>query len=378
MVTVGNSVRLAGAVEVPEPSAIALTLISLATGGHLAWRRRRRVDKLRLSSPAIRLAAVVTLLATNLAGATPITVEWVTVGDSGNMADIAPTGYGAVTDVFRLMKYEMTNSDYTIFLNAVAKTDPYFLYNPEMSTDVQGGITRTGTPGDYIYAVKPNMASKPVTYVSWFDAARMANWMHNGATGFSSTETGAYTLAGATSGAAPQANAFASFYVPSEDQWYKAAYYRGGGTNAGYYDYATQSDASPTPATADGAGNGSAGSVGNFANFNAAAQWNGDNFGGVTSVGTNGGPGAYGTFDMSGNVYEWNDLSGAAGLERGVRGGGWNINATYLSSSVSGTHLASFEGNLVGFRLAAVPEPSTCATMTVAGLAGTLHLALDW
>jgi formylglycine-generating enzyme required for sulfatase activity len=192
----------------------------------------------------------------------------------------------------------------------------------------------------------------------------------NGATGTSSTETGAYTLNNATSGNAPAVNPGATFYVPTEDQWYKAAYYKGGSTNAGYWDYATQSNTAPTAVTSGTTGIGSAGSTGNFANYNRGADWNGQD-GNVTTVGTNGGPSAYGAFDMSGNLVEWNDLTGSAGSSRGLRGGRWNGLAVGLSSSSGGTGGPSDENGNVGFRLASpvpVPEPSTCV-MALAGLA---------
>jgi len=148
------------------------------------------------------------------------------------------------------------------------------------------------------------MGDKPVNYVSWFDAARVANWLMNGATPSSNTEDGAYTLVeGQTTGTAPARNNGATFYIPTEDQWYKAAYYKGGGTNAGYWDYATRSDTAPTAVTAGVTGIGSAGNTGDFANYNSDADWNGRD-GNVTTVGTNGGPSAYGAFDMSGNVLE--------------------------------------------------------------------------
>jgi hypothetical protein len=40
-------------------------------------------------------------------------------------------------------------------------------------------------------------------------------------------------------------NAGAQFFIPTVDQWDKAAYYRGRGCNAGYWSYAKQSDAVP-------------------------------------------------------------------------------------------------------------------------------------
>ncbi len=308
-----------------------------------------------------------------IAPAHAVTIDWVTVGDPGNTADTTgfPNPAGAVADAFQIMKFEWTNSQYVEFLNAVDPngTNPNAIYNTSMGSDARGGISfDTNASTGSKYAPRTNMGDKPVNFVSWFDAARVANWLQNGQ-GSGSTETGAYTLVGGqTSGTAPAVNSGASYFLPTEDQWYKAAYYKGGSTNAGYWDYATQSDTAPTPVTAGTTGIGSAGNTGNFANYNGGANWNGD-AGNVTTVGTNGGASAYGAFDMNGNLYEWNDLTGAAGSSRGVRGGYGNSAASELSSSSSGAIDPSLEGFDIGFRLAspvAVPEPSTW----VMGLAG--------
>lgn len=315
---------------------------------------------------------VVALLASLAVPARAVTIDWVTVGDPGNTADTTgePNPAGAVADSFQIMKYEWTNSQYADFLNSVdaGGTNPNSVYNTNMGSDARGGISFTsGAASGSKYAVRSNMGDKPVNYVDWFAAARVSNWLMNGATGTSSTETGAYTLNNATAGDAPAVNSGATFYVPTEDQWFKAAYYKGGNTNAGYWDYATQSDTGPTAVTAGTTGIGSAGNTGNFANFTSAADWNSQN-GNVTTVGTNGGASAYDTFDMSGNIWEWNDLTGAAGSSRGLRGGSWSTNASFLSSSNSSSFDPSFEFSSIGVRLAAVPEPSTCA-MAVVGLA---------
>ncbi|NBV47181.1 MAG: PEP-CTERM sorting domain-containing protein [Planctomycetia bacterium] len=297
-----------------------------------------------------------------------VTIDWVTVGDPGNAADTTgdPNPAGAVADEFRIMKYEWTNSQYVEFLNAVDPDglNPQDIYSASMGSNARGGISFTSgnSPGSK-YAARTNMGDKPVNYVSWFDAARVANWLQNGGSNYGSTDssatapqnTGAYTLATATSGTAFTRNSGAQYYIPTEDQWYKAAYYKGSGTNAGYWDYATQSDTAPTAVTSGSTGIGSAGSTGNFANFNRTADWNNQD-GNVTTVGTNGGPSVYGAFDMGGNVWEWNEA--LIGSSRGVRGGYWINSAFNLSSSVRSAAGPSDENFAIGFRLAGsgVPE----------------------
>jgi formylglycine-generating enzyme required for sulfatase activity len=183
-----------------------------------------------------RVAALVVALLTSLAlPAHAVTIDWVPVGNPGNTADTTgqPNPAGAVADAFRIMKFEFTNQQYTDFLNSIAATDTYSLYNASMGSNARGGITRSGASGSYTYATRTNMGDKPVNFVSWFDAARVSNWLMNGGTSSSSTETGAYTLNGGTSGNAPAVNSGAAVYIPTENQWYKAAYYKGGSTNAG-------------------------------------------------------------------------------------------------------------------------------------------------
>ena len=334
----------------------------------------RRTAARLITASCLALAA----LCTSLTPAHAVTIDWVTVGDAGNSAD--DTGYGAVAESYRIGKYEVTIGQYTAFLNAAAKSDPYSLYNTNMATNLNSaGISRAGSSGAYTYSVigpsgvTPAGASspgnRPMAFVRWFDAARFANWMHNGQ-GSGSTETGAYTLAGATSGTAPARNPGAQFYIPTEDQWYKAAYYKGGGTNAGYWDYATQSDSAPGNTIGSGANQANY-YVANWAVTQSSSYSDSQNY--LTDVGAfTGSPSAYGTFDQSGNVWELNDLTGAAGSSRGYRGGDWNSNSELsLSSSWRETGAPTIAGSGLGFRLAspvAVPEPSTWA-MGLAGIA---------
>jgi len=304
------------------------------------------------------------------ASAHAVTIDWVTVGDPGNAA--YTTGYGAVADSYQIGKYEVTIQQYADFLNAAAKSDLYSLYNASMASNGNSrGISRVGSSGSYNYSVIGS-GNRPITFVSWFDAARFANWMQNGQ-GSGDTETGAYTLNGATSGTAPAANPSAQFYIPTENQWTKAAYYKGGSTNAGYWTYATQSDATP--------GN-QIGSAANQVNYwrsstgyavtQSTSYSSSRNY--LTDVGAfTSSQSAYGTFDQSGNVWEWNDLTGTADTDRGIRGGYWDTgNAFELSAGDRAQISATAEDAFTGFRLASpvapVPEPSTYA-MALAGLA---------
>jgi len=197
-------------------------------------------------------------LASSFSTLNPLSLSnFVTVGDANNDSDGG--GYGGVSYSYAIGKYVVTNTEYREFLAAVAATDTYDLYSTDMA-DARGGITRSGSSGTYTYAVKTNYGNKPVIFVNWFDCSRYCNWLHNGKpTGSqnnSTTEDGAYTLNGATTGSAVAKNAGAKYHIPTENEWYKAAYYKRGGTSAGYWIYATQSNALPDFVSADSAGNG--------------------------------------------------------------------------------------------------------------------------
>ena len=271
-----------------------------------------------------------------------ISIDYVTVGNAGKAADTSDGDggtsgiqrYGAVSYTYNIGKYEVTNSQYVDFLNAKAVTDTYSLYNTNMS---DYGITRANSSGSYNYSVTGGLGNRPVVYVNWFDAARFSNWLGNGQGG-GDMETGAYTLSGATSGIIT-VNAGAKIYIPSEDEWYKAAYYNG--TTSTYSLYPNGQN---TITTAD------------------ANYWPG--VGASTDVGSYGGdPSSYGTFDQGGNVWEWNDAV-ISGAYRGLRGGSWDGGASLLRSSFRNYSGPSTELNLFGFRvasseLAAVPEPTS-------------------
>jgi formylglycine-generating enzyme required for sulfatase activity len=286
-----------------------------------------------MKSPKLLTLAATAALITSASAS--VTMDWVTVGNAGNAADT--TGYGAVGYSYQIGKYEVTNAQYGAFLNAAAKTDNYALYNSNMSSL---GISRSGSSGSYTYSVTTALANRPVVYVSWFDAARMANWMVNGQ-GNGSTETGAYTLNGATSGVSFTKNAGAQVYIPTENEWYKAAYY-----NAANTSYSLYPNGQNTITTADA----------NYNNF----------VGSTTNVGTySSDPSSYGTFDQGGNVWEWNDA--VTSSSRGLRGSSFDSNGSNLrASSRDGTGPAG-EDNDLGFRVASVPEPTSLLLTMLAG-----------
>ena len=185
--------------------------------------------------------------------ATAITIDTVPVGNPGNSPDQNFFGqgqFGAVAYSYRIGTTEVTNAQYAAFLNAKAASDPLGLYNINMgSTAVLGGITRSGSDGSYSYATILGHDNMPVNWVSWYDAIRFANWLNNGQ-GNGDTETGAYTLGELDAGGVPlngngiTRNAGARWFLTSENEWYKAAYYNP--STGTYFQYPTSSDTVPT------------------------------------------------------------------------------------------------------------------------------------
>ncbi|MCX7416727.1 MAG: SUMF1/EgtB/PvdO family nonheme iron enzyme, partial [Planctomycetia bacterium] len=284
-----------------------------------------------------------------------VAMSMMTVGNAGNATD-ANTGsvYGAVSYSYQIGAYDVTGLQYTAFLNAVGSTDTYALYDAYMATDTNvAQISQSGSSGSYTYAVLNSTGSRPISYVSGLDCARFANWMSNGqpsgAQSSTTTENGAYNVNGANSYPAnavvanatnPNTGLAPTFRIPLENEWYKAAYYSpnyGGTGVGGYYTYATQSSVAPGTTI---------GSSTNQANYDQP-------LGTATDVGSFSGSGSfYGTFDQSGNVFQWNDLDGTAGSERGWRGGAWSYDSNGVSSSFSFSFVPSFEFDNIGFRLA--------------------------
>jgi len=290
-----------------------------------------------MQKQSILVLGMVLFVVTGFSQAT-VMVDWVMVGDPGNVAD--DTGYGSVEYVYQVGKYEVTNRQYCEFLNTVAAADPFGLYNLSMDSSSPGGIVRQGEIGYYTYLVKSGYANKPVVYVSRLDAMRFANWFHNGQ-GSGGTEDGVYNL---SLGENIVRKENALIWVCSENEWYKAAYYKAGGLNAGYWDYPTQSNSAPVHELPPGG-------------TNSAHYWN-SGYGPVDVGSYVLSPGAYGTFDQAGNVWEKTDTKISSGWI--ARGGSFATTDYALPSwHHDGRGTLSGESGHAGFRIASVPEPTT-------------------
>ena len=374
------------------------------------------------------------------------TIEFVSIGDSGNANDEPDSNgleFGSVDYSYKIAKYEITFGQYVEFLNAVAKTDPHGLFNPGMQYDkLLNGITRTGEDGDYSYSlVDFDSTNKPVTYVNFLDAIRFTNWINNGQ-GNASTESGAYLITTAELVGAKRKNnvitykakgrldlmvgdqaqmsgligrgfearstiesvvnrkrytyitienngrngkatgdgtltvipaihnSGAKYWIPTENEWYKAAYYNPelNSGKGGYYDWATQSDSTP--------GN-TLGDAPNQANIRTSTRFTNSEFlpkpdpligpNMLTSVGSfSNNASYYGTFDQDGNVTEWNesiydpssafgDYNGSINGTRSKRGASF-YNPDPGTASRDDGLMPNDAGYAAGFRLASASD----------------------
>ncbi len=334
---------------------------------------------------ATGIAAGVAALLVPLTGSASaeVTFEWAVVGNPGNAEDpfnsASVPGIGSVAGVYRIARHAVTNAQYADLLNAVAATDTHALYNVQMASDGRGGITQSGLSGSFAYAVKANMGNKPVNFVSFFDAMRFVNWLHNGqpsgAQDANSTEGGVYVIG---DGVSETRAAGARYFIPTENEWYKAAYHQpstDGGDSDDYWLYPTASNDIPAMATANATGDISNAGP-NVANYNFGADWNGQN-GNVTTVGSAGSlsESYYGTSDQGGNVFEWNDAV-VSGLFRVHRGGSFNnIGGADLRSSSQANVDPVASASSVGFRVAG-PVPEGVPTVSEWGFAVMALLVL--
>lgn len=317
-----------------------------------------------------------------------ITIDMVPVGNPGNAGDTrvmtdSTSGYGAVSYAYSIGKYEVTAGEYAAFLNAVAANDPYGLYNSKMDYDANVSATgcnikRSGVSGSYTYSVATDWANRPVNYVSWGDTVRFCNWLYNGQptgtlTGTPAldarlTEDGSYYLNGATGFSLQTVTrkaTAATWVLPTENEWYKAAFYDPNKLDgAGYWKFATGTDSRPGDDTTE------ATNPGNNANYHdpytpsdvIGAPYYRTNVGTFTLSDS-----PYGTFDQNGNVSEWYE---GTYLSSARDGGAFDSNSSSLAADWRNDlfiNSRAGEGGLrLGFRVGYVPEPSSIVLLFAA------------
>jgi sulfatase modifying factor 1 len=208
--------------------------------------------------------------------------EFVSIGDAGNTED-NQTGFGSV-----------------IYNYSIAKTaEPLVslkLYNADpLNASNQIDITNTR------YDINDSSNNlKPIISTSFIEVCRYVNWLN-----IKEGEQPAYKFNGGTIEEWTSAKAWqaggenlwrhkdAKYFIPSRNEWYKAAYSKGSSDPSAYFDYATGSNTAPTPVTSGTAAN--------------TAVWNFKSA--PADVDKCGGLSRYGTIGQSGNVYEWSDFN---------------------------------------------------------------------
>jgi sulfatase modifying factor 1 len=251
------------------------------------------MEKTRMT---ICLAAVCMMVAGSVASADilrgGINMEFVTIGHAGNAADTS-TGYGAVSSNYRIGKYEVTNAQWDAFTAPAGAP--------------------TGDDGGYWNSSYYTGPQQPTNRTSWYEAAQFCNYLTSG-----DKSKGAYRFSGdninpgyfqGIDRIAAQATYGTIYFIPTEDEWYKAAYFKTDGS--GYSLYANGTDTGPV-----------AGVNSNY-NYVTGSPWD---------IITHGTPEQNGTFDMMGNVWEWNETQ-IYGYYRGIRAGSYGCSDYYLGSS---------------------------------------------
>jgi formylglycine-generating enzyme required for sulfatase activity len=255
-------------------------------------------------------------------GSTTITMDFVSIGSAGNTGDTPHGGYGSVAYDYRIGTYEVSAGQWA---------------------SVRAAAPSVGNAGNW-------SGSQPTAGTSWYEAARFCNWLTTG-----DTTVGVYnTTTWAVNRSYRNAEGMA-YFIPTEDEWYKAAYYSATGV---YYDYPTGSNS--VPDGVDFLGDTVFDAV--FYDGYIQAQPNA-----VTDAGD---LSPFLTMGQGGNVWEWNET--VIGSNRRLRGGSFQGNHIGLRADDRINYDPAYEFSSFGFRVASigiVPEPGSLGLLLL-GLTG--------
>jgi formylglycine-generating enzyme required for sulfatase activity len=349
----------------------------------------------------VRGAALAVPLCMATASWAIVNFDWATIGNPGNPADTLQmtkgpvpdytSGYGSVGYVYRVSKYDVTNTQYTAFLNAVdpAGTNSLKLYDTRMGSNpllangtgglaYQGGILfNASAPAGSKYSVASGQGNRPATWIYYNAGCRFVNWLVNGQ-GSGGTETGAYTMPASLSDqTVVRRNAGAQIFIPSEDEFYKAAYYdpTKNGTG-GYWQYGVRTDNDPVsegPAGGPNSANIAINTTSDYGHFLKYWQTNGSfnpsvdyltNVGAYTNATS-----YYGLYDTEGLLSQWTEGIKMIGSNSFpvYRGGSWYYGPLYAGAGLR--NLYSFANVAAyatfGLRVASLPPPAITATWNV-------------
>lgn len=305
-----------------------------------------------------------------------------TIGDPGNTAyqgseapppflEDAFVGRGSVPYTYRMAETEVTTAQWLEYINTfAAQPDSGVpLVNPGF-WGARRDFTYQGPGRRYI--LRDDVADAgmlPVMGVSWRDAARFVNWLHNGKSSDpESTTHGAYDTSSFY--ATPDGvrhdqrtrSPGAQYWIPSLDEWLKAAHYdpeKNGPGEPGWWRFSHTSDDPPIPGL-PGEGQTTAGLVSLWPSAEDIPLK------AYTDVRS-----PWGLLDLSGGAGEWNEEWGQAGqLFQRFVGGAWagsDPQLSFLDWAGGMTSLIAELGGagIAGLRVAsAVPSPTSVTTMT--------------
>ena len=274
-------------------------------------------------------------------GANAFTMDFVTIGNPGNQPG-GLSGRGAVSYVFNIGKYEISR---------------------EMIEKANISASLNITLADYS-TYTGNGNKKPAGGINWPEAAKFANYLNTASSSslaYKFDVSGNFQLWSPADPGYDPANGYrnklAKFFIPSKDEWYKAAYYDPTKTEGEYWKFANRMDNKPN-AVAQGTMQGTAVYDGQL---------------GPADIDNAGGLSFYGTMAQDGNVYEWletsfhTDSNNWAGDSHAILSGSWGKYAEIggLGAGFWDGRWPNEEPGDYGFRVAMIPEPSALSFLAV-------------